>query len=120
HAHGTFKAPDRFLRQPRTSIDVAPAAPCDIRIWVERDRPVSHFDFAFTIADHVRRDYSSHCQRVRIIVVGAQCQAEKPKCFLAVGLRNGGKAPKEISPVTETCNSRDHAKSKVQLQGSVS
>src|SRR5215475_15652140 len=57
---------------------------------------------------------------MRIIVVGAQCQAEKPNCFLSVGLRIGGIAPKDISHVTDTCDSCDKAKSRVQLQGSVS
>ncbi len=29
HANDAFKAPDRFLRQPRNSIDMASAVPCD-------------------------------------------------------------------------------------------
>jgi len=33
---------------------MASVVPCDPRIWVERDRPISHFDLGFTIADQMR------------------------------------------------------------------
>jgi len=71
HANGTFIAPDRFLRQPRNSIDVASAVLYMKRIGVERDRSVNQFHLKFTIADHVRRGYRSPCQRVRITIVDA-------------------------------------------------
>ena len=61
HANGAFKAPDCFLRQRRKVIDPASTVPCVKRILVERDRPVSHFDLGFTIADHKRRGQGSRC-----------------------------------------------------------
>src|ERR1700676_2982982 len=60
HANGTFKASERFLPQPRNSIDLASAVPCLKRIWVERNRPINQFDLAFTIADGERSDGAGH------------------------------------------------------------
>src|SRR5215475_10974286 len=103
YVNGSFKAPERFLWQPRISIDPASVEPYPIRIGVERDRSVSHFDLTFTIGDHERRDCGSHRQRIWIIVVDARCQAKKPNCFLPVELRIGRIAIKDVLHVTATC-----------------
>src|SRR5207248_3950330 len=57
HAHSVLKASDRLLHQPCNSVDLAPAAPCGQRIWIKRNRLVSHLGFAF--ADHERPDCCS-------------------------------------------------------------
>jgi hypothetical protein len=55
-------------------------------------------------------------QRFRITIVDAQCQAKKPNRFLALELRIDSIAPEDVVRVTETCQSRDQAEPRVQLQ----
>src|SRR6516165_5864960 len=107
HAIGAFKALDRFLRQACDSIDLASATPISKRIWVERDRPVSPFDFTFTIADHVSRGHSNHRYRVWIAIVEAQSQAKKPHSFLPLELGIESIAIEDVLHVTVACQSRN-------------
>jgi len=81
---------------------------------VERDCPISHFDLGYT-----RRPSAPRLRKrlldIRIAIIDAQCQTNKPNCFLSVELRIIAMAQNDVHRMQSATFRASPSAARVQL-----